>query len=118
MRLVRGLLRGGVPRPSSTHPESDILRTDIHYLEPLPKWGEGPVTLLGDAAHAMVTDLAQGACQALEDALVLAKHLREDSDRVRALRTYESKRRPRTAQVSELSLRAGSIRYGRNPVAR
>ncbi|MBZ4422325.1 FAD-dependent monooxygenase [Myxococcus sp. RHSTA-1-4] len=99
-------------------PESAILRTDIHYLEPLPKWGEGPVTLLGDSAHAMVTDMAQGACQAIEDALVLAKLLREDSDRVRALRTYESRRRPRTAHVSELSLKAGSIRYVRNPVAR
>jgi 2-polyprenyl-6-methoxyphenol hydroxylase-like FAD-dependent oxidoreductase len=99
-------------------PESAILRTDIHYLEPLPRWGEGPVTLLGDSAHAMVTDMAQGACQAIEDALVLAKLLREDSDRVRALRTYEARRQPRTAHVSELSLRAGSIRYLHNPVAR
>ncbi|NMO20282.1 FAD-binding protein [Pyxidicoccus fallax] len=99
-------------------PESAILRTDIHDLEPLPHWGDGPVTLLGDAAHAMVTDLAQGACQAIEDALVLAKHLRADSDKVRALRTYESRRRPRTAYVSELSLKAGSLRYLRPPLAR
>ncbi|MFY0574593.1 FAD-dependent monooxygenase [Cystobacter fuscus] len=99
-------------------PESNILRTDIHYLEPLPRWGEGPVTLLGDSAHAMVTDMAQGACQAIEDALVLAKLLREDSDRIRALRSYEARRRPRTARIAELSLRAGSIRYLRNPVAR
>ena len=114
---VRGWME---PVESLVHatPESAILRTDIHYLEPLPKWGEGPVTLLGDSAHAMVTDMAQGACQAIEDALVLAKLLREDSDRVRALRTYESRRRPRTAHVSELSLKAGSIRYVRNPVAR
>jgi len=41
--------------------ESDILRTDIHHLEPLPRWGEGPITLLGDSAHAMVTDMGQGA---------------------------------------------------------
>jgi 2-polyprenyl-6-methoxyphenol hydroxylase-like FAD-dependent oxidoreductase len=99
-------------------PEADILRTDIHYLEPLPRWGEGPVTLLGDAAHAMVTDMAQGACQAIEDALVLAKVLREDSDRGRALRRYEARRQPRTAHIAELSLRAGALRYLRNPVAR
>ena len=49
---------------------------------------------------------------------MLAKLLREDSDRVRALRTYEARRRPRTAHIAELSLRAGSIRYLRNPVAR
>lgn len=99
-------------------PESDILRTDIHYLEPLPRWGEGPVTLLGDSAHAMVTDMAQGACQAIEDAVVLAKLLREDSDRARALRTYEARRQPRTEHIARLSLRAGSLRYIRNPVAR
>ena len=98
-------------------PEAAIVRTDIHDLAPLPRWGEGPFTLLGDAAHAMVTDMAQGACQAIEDALVLARHLREDTDPVRALRTYEARRRPRTAHVSELSRRAGSIRYLRNPVA-
>ena len=98
--------------------ESNILRTDIHYLEPLPRWGEGPVTLLGDSAHAMVTDMGQGACQAIEDAVVLAKLLREEPDRVRALRAYEARRRPRTAHIAALSLRSGSIRYLRNPVAR
>jgi 2-polyprenyl-6-methoxyphenol hydroxylase-like FAD-dependent oxidoreductase len=117
LRHVRGWMEPVESLVRAT-PESAILRTDIHYLEPLPRWGEGPVTLLGDSAHAMVTDMAQGACQAIEDALVLAKLLREDSDRVRALRTYEARRQPRTAHVSELSLRAGSIRYLHNPVAR
>jgi len=117
LRHVRGWMEPVESLVRAT-PESAILRTDIHYLEPLPRWGEGPVTLLGDAAHAMVTDMAQGACQAIEDALVLAKLLREDSGRVRALRAYEARRRPRTAHVAELSRRAGSIRYLRNPVAR
>ncbi|WNG29144.1 hypothetical protein F0U62_37975 [Cystobacter fuscus] len=49
---------------------------------------------------------------------MLAKLLREDSDRIRALRTYEARRRPRTACISELSRRAGAIRYLRHPVAR
>ncbi len=117
LRHVRGWMEPVEPLVRAT-PESDILRTDIHSLEPLPHWGEGPVTLLGDSAHAMVTDMGQGACQAIEDALVLAKLLREGSDRVRALRTYEARRRPRTAHVAELSRRAGSIRYLRNPLAR
>jgi FAD-dependent urate hydroxylase len=117
LRQVRGWMDPVESLVRAT-PESDILRTDIHYLEPLPRWGAGPVTLLGDSAHAMVTDMAQGACQAIEDALVLAKLLGEDSDRIRALRTYEARRQPRTAHISELSLRAGAIRYLRNPVAR
>ncbi|WP_257452428.1 FAD-dependent monooxygenase [Archangium lipolyticum] len=114
---VRGWM---APVESLVHatPEAEILRTDIHYLAPLPSWGEGPVSLLGDAAHAMVTDMAQGACQAIEDALVLAKRLRKDTDKVRALRAYEARRQPRTAYVAGLSLRVGSTRYLRNPLGR
>ncbi|MBO4206028.1 FAD-dependent oxidoreductase [Micromonospora echinofusca] len=59
-------------------------------------WGGGRVTLLGDAAHAMPTVFAQGACQALEDAAVLGAELtRADGDVVAALRSYENRRRPR-----------------------
>ncbi|HEX9335181.1 MAG TPA: FAD-dependent monooxygenase, partial [Pseudonocardiaceae bacterium] len=61
-------------------------------------WGAGPVTLLGDAAHAMPTVFAQGACQALEDAAVLGAELaRADDDVGTALRAYENRRKPRMA---------------------
>ncbi|MBZ4399007.1 FAD-dependent monooxygenase [Myxococcus sp. AS-1-15] len=117
LRHVRGWMAPVESLVQATR-ESDILRTDIHDLETLSRWGEGPVTLLGDSAHAMVTDLAQGACQAIEDALVLAKHLREGGDLRGALRAYEATRRPRTKHVADMSRRAGSLRYLRNPVAR
>ena len=51
--------------------ESKILRNDIYDREPLERWGEGKATLLGDAAHPMTLNLGQGACQAIEDAVVL-----------------------------------------------
>ncbi|WP_157823825.1 FAD-dependent monooxygenase [Melittangium boletus] len=92
-------------------PEEAILRTDVSCIDPLDRWGEGPVTLLGDAAHAMVTDMAQGACQAIEDAVVLAQCVREADDLERALRAYEARRRPRTAELARLSWRSGSLRY-------
>ena len=58
--------------------EGTILRTDIYDREPLgERWGEGKVTLLGDAAHPMTPNLGQGACQAIEDAVVLARCLGE-----------------------------------------
>ena len=58
--------------------EGTILRTDIYDREPLgERWGIGRVTLLGDAAHPMTPNLGQGACQAIEDAVVLALCLGE-----------------------------------------
>ncbi|MCZ0978211.1 FAD-dependent monooxygenase [Streptomyces diastatochromogenes] len=58
----------------ATVPES-ILRGDVLDRKPDPVWGRGRVTLLGDAAHAMSFNIGQGACQAIEDGLVLAGHL-------------------------------------------
>ena len=72
---------------------------------PLPRWTEGRVTLLGDAAHPMLPFFAQGAAQALEDAAVLADCL--DGVAVaqvpQALQRYEARRRPRASQVQLMS---------------
>lgn len=82
--------------------ERTIRRDDLYDREPLiTPWGEGRVTLLGDAAHPMTPNLDQGACQAIEDAVVLARCLREDgeADMPSALRSYEDARRERTAWI-------------------
>ncbi|MFC9847848.1 FAD-dependent monooxygenase [Streptomyces sp. NPDC060223] len=73
-------------------------RWALYDREPQRTWSSGPVTLLGDAAHAMLPHHGQGANQALEDAVVLAHVLGgADADGVEgALRTYEQLRRPRT----------------------
>ena len=84
--------------------EPKILRHDIYDREPVKRWGEGHVTLLGDAAHPMTPDLGQGACQAIEDAVVLARYLKkEKSDVASALRLYEARRADRTACLVRLS---------------
>jgi salicylate hydroxylase len=72
---------------------------------PLPNWTRGRVTLLGDAAHAMLPFFAQGAAQAFEDAAVLAACLRAvaPADASAALERYETLRRPRASQVQMLS---------------
>lgn len=68
--------------------------------EPVASWGQGRVTILGDAAHPMTQYLAQGACMALEDAVTLGEALRVcDGDFDKAFRLYETKRIPRTARV-------------------
>jgi salicylate hydroxylase len=67
--------------------------------------------LIGDAAHPMLPFLAQGAGMAIEDAAVLAHHLKNSVDNAAALRAYEAARRVRTARAQALSQRQGRI-YG------
>ena len=54
---------------------SEVTRSALHVRDPMPQWAKGHVTLLGDAAHPMVPFMAQGACMAIEDAVVLARAL-------------------------------------------
>lgn len=75
--------------------ETAIMRTDIVDRDPLKRWGQDRVTLLGDAAHPMYPDMAQGAGQAIEDAICLAGALRRAADPVAGLREYEERRRDR-----------------------
>jgi salicylate hydroxylase len=72
----------------------------LYDMPPLPHRGDGPATLLGDAAHPMLPFLAQGAAMAIEDAAVLAAFMAQSpDDPAHAMRLYEKVRRPRTAKV-------------------
>jgi len=99
--------------------ECEIRRDDIYDREPLDgPWGEGRVTLLGDAAHPMTPNLGQGACQAIEDAVVLARCVREvGKDGVpSALRRYEDLRRERVAWIVRRSRALGRVGQLENPI--
>jgi len=68
--------------------------------DPVEHWSFGRATILGDAAHPMTQYLAQGACQALEDAVTLGEAVKAaDGDFVAAFKLYEAARIPRTARV-------------------
>ena len=75
--------------------------TGMYYRDPVPGWSDGRVSLLGDAAHPMVPFLAQGACQSMEDAWVLAWVLSQAGPKEvpAALAEYETRRRPRTTRM-------------------
>jgi 2-polyprenyl-6-methoxyphenol hydroxylase-like FAD-dependent oxidoreductase len=90
---------------ADTADEGAILRNDVYYLEPLPRWSEGRVVLVGDAAHATTPSVGQGAAQAIEDAAVLADRLASGGDLATALAEYEAIRRPRAEAVLKLSRR-------------
>lgn len=77
---------------------------------PVPRgWGRGPVTLLGDAAHAMTPNMGQGACTALEDAVVLGSCLAVGGPTAAALRRYERLREARTRRIMRQSRRIGRL---------
>lgn len=98
-----------VDRVLATLTDDDLARSPFpHFRHPIPRAGQGPVTLLGDAAHTMPPTLAQGTNQALLDTMVLCGALAgarratnvRGEDVSRALRSYEKTRRRRVMAVS------------------
>jgi 2-polyprenyl-6-methoxyphenol hydroxylase-like FAD-dependent oxidoreductase len=90
-------------------PAGAIHQSEIIDRPPVERWGEGRATLLGDAAHPMTFNIGQGACQAIEDAVVLARELAGAGDVPAALRAYEAARRARTAKFQTLAWRLGRM---------
>lgn len=75
---------------------------------PLPRWSDGPVVLIGDAAHPMLPSLAQGAVQAIEDAYALAVELDRSQSAAEAGQRLYQRRIKRTAQIQKQA--AGNAR--------
>ena len=84
---------------------TDTKRWALYDRSPLERWTSGRVTLLGDAAHAMLPFYGQGAAQAIEDAEALALCLAESSagSAEQALVRYEQLRKPRANEVLLMS---------------
>ena len=85
--------------------------------DPLPRWSEGRVVLLGDACHPMTPYMGQGAAAALEDAAVFARCLeRSDADGLgAAFRLYEDTRKPRASAMQATSSANTWLRSGADP---
>jgi FAD-dependent urate hydroxylase len=81
-----------------------------HDLPKVPTWHKGPMVVIGDAAHAPAPTSGQGASMAAEDAVVLAKCLRDQPDIGRALAAYERLRRPRVERIVAQGARTGSTK--------
>lgn len=99
-----------IPALLAQTPAEGVLRNDIHDLPlPLAPFATGHVVLLGDAAHAMTPNLGRGACSAIEDAAVLARHLDETPELPAALSRYDAERRPATAKLIKRSKTMGAL---------
>lgn len=84
-------------------PNEAIISVDAKDRSFPMTWSQGRVTLLGDAAHPMLTSLGQGAGMSIEDAAVLGHVLADDSDHIAALRRYEALRQPRAKTIVNAS---------------
>ncbi|MBS1793714.1 MAG: FAD-dependent monooxygenase [Acidobacteria bacterium] len=101
---------------AATAPEK-IIQNDLVDRVPLEKWSAGRATLLGDAAHPTTPNFGQGACMAIEDALVLTRALVENDRLSAAFEAYEAARRPRTSAIVNDSWKFGRLARWENPLA-
>jgi FAD-dependent urate hydroxylase len=98
--------------------QGEIGAYPVHDIPTAPIWHKGPAVLIGDAVHATSPNSGQGASMAVEDALVLAKCLRDIPDTEGAFATYEKLRRERVKKVVAYSRRIGQSKAISNPIAR
>lgn len=92
-----------------------VIKWGLYDRAPLERWSEGRVTMLGDAAHAMLPFLGMGAAMAVEDGYVLAQMLARHGEISRALAEYEARRIARTTQVHQASKIQGEITQSIDP---
>ena len=105
-----------IPELIAATDETDIIKTDLYDRVPALPWSKQNITLLGDAAHPTLPTLGQGACMALEDALVVTKCLLESPSPTTAFQNYESQRFSRTKSIVEQSLRSGQMGQLAHPI--
>ena len=96
--------------------QGQCYRWALYDQKPLSCWGKSSVTLLGDAAHAMLPFLASGAAMAIEDARILQRSLDKFEDIPRAFQCYERNRIKRTSKVQAMSRQVSRLYHIHNPV--
>jgi 2-polyprenyl-6-methoxyphenol hydroxylase-like FAD-dependent oxidoreductase len=113
--LVPLLRRDATPAADIVAATDDLMVTNAYDLPGVARWRTGRALIIGDAAHAASPATGQGASMALEDAIVLAKALRDAPSRDAALDTYERLRRPRVELNIATSARLTAARRPAGP---
>jgi len=105
-------------------PEEAMIRADIYDRPPVDRWGDGRVTLLGDAAHATTPNTGQGGSHALLDGILLGERLGSIKDSFgnaadvrNVLESYERERIPETSKVVKEAGMVGKFVHWKNPIA-
>ena len=98
-------------------PVNGIHTARLDDLKPFSPWWQNNVCLLGDAAHATTPNMGQGACQAIEDAYVLADCLHLHTDSNEAFSHFQQLRQAKAHQVVNSSWQIGKMAQWKNPLA-
>lgn len=99
-----------------TH-DDDLIWNDIIDLKPVRRFAFSNIVLIGDAAHATTPNMGQGACQAIEDAVILADELAKHDQPARAFTAFEQRRLNRTHYIVHTSWKLGKIAQWSHPVS-
>lgn len=89
--------------------QTDLIWSDILDLKPIQSFVFGNIVLIGDAAHATTPNMGQGACQAIEDAVIIAVELEKAPNPFIAFKAFEERRIKRTQQIVKKSWTIGKI---------
>ena len=89
--------------------DEELIWNDIIDLNPIDRYAFGKVLLIGDAAHATTPNMGQGAGQAIEDAIILSKVLKNQANHAEAFVDFEKLRMPKTKKIINMSWRLGKI---------
>lgn len=116
LQQMFGKFHDPVPQVLAQTRDADLIWNDIIDLRPLPRFAFGNTLLLGDAAHATTPNLGQGACQAIEDAVVLADELAKNHDPATAFLAFEKRRLKRTKAIVTQSWTLGKMAHWKSPL--
>jgi 2-polyprenyl-6-methoxyphenol hydroxylase-like FAD-dependent oxidoreductase len=111
-----------VPEAIEATPEEMIGRSDIFDLDPLERWVDGRVVLIGDAAHAITPNRGRGAAESLEDAVALSDclsavgSLADGAAVENALKAFEARRRAPAIRIQKSTRKIGQLANWSNPV--
>ncbi|HLW18764.1 MAG TPA: FAD-dependent monooxygenase [Cyclobacteriaceae bacterium] len=103
-----------IPDIISITKDQDLIWSDISDLKPLKQYAFGRIVLIGDAAHATTPNLGQGACMAIEDAVILANEMGKKGNYEEAFKSYEKRRLKRTHNIIKKSRTLGRIAHIEN----
>src|SRR5262249_56877915 len=106
-KLLALFLDDEAPARDIVNASNEIAAFPIYDMPAVPTWHRDSMVIIGDAAHATSPSSGQGASLAIEDAIVLAKCIRDRREVTQAFITYERLRRQRVERVVAYSARRG-----------
>jgi 2-polyprenyl-6-methoxyphenol hydroxylase-like FAD-dependent oxidoreductase len=104
------------PIPDLIKRTDKVIWNDIIDIEPVSKFAFDKIVLMGDAAHATTPNMGQGACMAIEDAVVLSNLIKQSTTAEEAFALFERKRIRRTTKIVNDSWQLGKMAQWQNPV--